>query len=296
MKIEFFREALSIAESRNFQESAYEQYISQASLSRHIRSLEDSLGIELFDRLSHSVRLTPAGEVVMPYFQQMVNLYDDMLSELNDMNNPGRDLVNVGYSNTARITGVMQQIMDIYEEHSDTEIKLISVDDHQIQRMIAQNKLDVGCVSQYEISDNMRLGQIHLMTDRLLALVPPEHPFYPRDVLSVSELRNQHLILYKEHYAVNEMLLSLCQGAGFEADILVYTTNCSDVGRLVDSGFGIGIQGNSTANITTNINPDMRLIPFAESSELHYYMLYHEKNRKKAVRELIARLKEKETR
>lgn len=63
---------LALAESGNFSRAAQVRFIAQPALSRHIRSLEEWVGVELFDRSAHPVSLTPAGQRFRPLLEEVL--------------------------------------------------------------------------------------------------------------------------------------------------------------------------------------------------------------------------------
>ncbi len=86
---------LSVAENLSFSEAAQRLHISQPTVSHHIKALEQALGVELFNRSSHTVKLTGAGAAARVYdfyglnfFQiylrhdvLLINLWDQVLSK-----------------------------------------------------------------------------------------------------------------------------------------------------------------------------------------------------------------------
>lgn len=63
---------LALAETGNFSRAAKARFIAQPALSRHIRSLEEWVGVDLFDRSAHPVVLTPAGQRFRPLLEDVL--------------------------------------------------------------------------------------------------------------------------------------------------------------------------------------------------------------------------------
>jgi len=73
MEIKWIQDFLSLAEHSSFSRSAQERSITQSALSRRIRALEAWVGVELVDRSTYPIRLTPAGQLF--HSQAQVFLY-----------------------------------------------------------------------------------------------------------------------------------------------------------------------------------------------------------------------------
>ena len=67
MELRQLKYFVKAAETLNFSEAAKALYVTQSTLSQQMRQLEDEMGIQLFERSSHSVSLTEAGQEMLPY-------------------------------------------------------------------------------------------------------------------------------------------------------------------------------------------------------------------------------------
>lgn len=75
-QLKYFVSAASIG---NFTLASYENSISQSSFSKQIMSLENELGVKLFERKKRNIILTPAGTQFLEYAYRMLNTYDEMI-------------------------------------------------------------------------------------------------------------------------------------------------------------------------------------------------------------------------
>ena len=80
MDIRVLRYFLTVAREESFSRAADALYLSQPTLSRQIREMEEELGTQLLVRTNRSVRLTPAGERVVPILERIVDCYRDLYS------------------------------------------------------------------------------------------------------------------------------------------------------------------------------------------------------------------------
>lgn len=72
LDLEWLEDFLALAETGNFSRAAKARFIAQPALSRHIRSLEEWVGVDLFDRSAHPVTLTPAGQRFRPLLEDVL--------------------------------------------------------------------------------------------------------------------------------------------------------------------------------------------------------------------------------
>ncbi len=72
LDMQWLEDFLALAESGNFSRAAQARAIAQPAFSRHIRSLEEWVGVDLFDRTAHPAELTPAGKRFLPLLAQVL--------------------------------------------------------------------------------------------------------------------------------------------------------------------------------------------------------------------------------
>ena len=72
LDLEWLEDFLALAESGNFSRAAQARSIAQPAFSRHIRSLEEWVGVDLFDRSAHPTALTAAGKRFQPLLQEVL--------------------------------------------------------------------------------------------------------------------------------------------------------------------------------------------------------------------------------
>ena len=81
-ELEYF---VSVAKHKNITRASQELYISQPSLSKYIKKLEDTLGTPLFNRVGHTFTLTYAGERYLENAQDILNIKSKINAEMNDI-------------------------------------------------------------------------------------------------------------------------------------------------------------------------------------------------------------------
>ncbi|MDK1376502.1 MULTISPECIES: LysR family transcriptional regulator [unclassified Sinorhizobium] len=85
MDLRWLEDLEALAEELNFSRAAAQRNVTQPAFGRRIRSLEDWCGIELFDRKTHRIRLTPAGEIMLAAAKDVVHRLDRARREIDDI-------------------------------------------------------------------------------------------------------------------------------------------------------------------------------------------------------------------
>ena len=94
--IDQMREYVSLVELRSFTAVAKRFYLSQSTVSKRLKRIEDELGVALFERGSKSVMPTEEGLVVYRAFKEIIARYDAMDAELDALNRERRGELSIG--------------------------------------------------------------------------------------------------------------------------------------------------------------------------------------------------------
>ena len=91
---------ITVSKLRSFSKAANAIYLSQPTISSHISSLERELNIQLFDRTSKEVNLTPIGESFLQYANDIINIRNNAITDLSNFNNNITGVLNIAASTT----------------------------------------------------------------------------------------------------------------------------------------------------------------------------------------------------
>ena len=162
---------LAVIEEKSFSRAAERCYLSQPTVSGHIKALEDAFGVLLFDRHTREVRPTRAGELLYSYTKKILKLAEELEKEMDLFRAGGRGPLFIGGS-TIPGQYILPPLLGAFKRlHPHTRITLKVSDSGEVTRMVAEGELDLGVVGA-RFSDQKLLFE-PLWEDKIVLIVPP---------------------------------------------------------------------------------------------------------------------------
>ncbi len=137
---------VAVAETRNFSRAAEKCHLSQPTVSGHIKSLEEILGIPLFDRHTREVLLTKGGLLLYRYAKRLVRLAEDLEREIDLFKTGGKGNLFLGGSTIPGqyiLPGILGKFKQKYPQ---IEISLQIADTREIASRVLEGELELGVV------------------------------------------------------------------------------------------------------------------------------------------------------
>lgn len=168
----------AVANERSFTRAAEILYVSQPSLSKQIKILENKLGIVLLNRENSTISLTEGGRVFLQYSERILALCEESCRALNDVKNGDRGNLTVGASQTIG-TYLMPRVLALFaQNYPQINIK-VQVDSTRIvAKNVVNREIDIAVVGG-DIPEDLKknLHVENFVEDELILIVPKSHPF-----------------------------------------------------------------------------------------------------------------------
>lgn len=260
MEVSVLSEFVALAESCNFQTTADDLALTQSTLSKHIRKLEEELGVSLFDRTTRSVTLSPYGAQYLIYARQMCEIQEQSLDMLESMKRGKKYIVNIGFMDKHGMYGIVEVISRFSRMHPEIRVNILERDGNALKDLLTSGKADV-----IFYAEKMNPREYHVArftTDRLVAVMTNDHPLAGKDTVSLHDLAGETLI---EHKTVLEMRL-LSEASREEKVNLDYVTSiyqAATIMKMIREKIGISVMSRACA--MENAGADLVIIPIAPS-------------------------------
>lgn len=249
---------LVVNAERSFSRAAEKCFVSQPTLSKATRKIEEQLGITLFDRKSIPLKLTKEGEVVMGYFERIQAIQNELYNYCEDLHRQKRNVFRIGASSYICIHLLAPIITDFQTEFPQISIKLVEVNDYNLREYLEAGVLDCGVtvkdlplyaetsfVLQYEhlvlavpkslpTSQTTRQFALSLASIRSGEFLQPTVP-----AISISEFRSAPFLFLKPGNDTRDRSEQICRDAGFEPKVVMELDLLTTAYQLAEAGCGI---------------------------------------------------------
>ncbi|WP_234734871.1 LysR family transcriptional regulator [Tellurirhabdus bombi] len=208
----------SVARNRSFTKASSELFITQPAVTKHIKALEDALGLRLFERRGNTILLTQPGEVLFEYAARIFDLYQEALFELNRFKKELAGHLRLGASSTIAQYLISPLLASFYEKSPQIELSLLTGNTEQIENALLTKEIELGIVEGKK--HNASLKYYDFMEDELVAVVYKNSRFAHLNEISLTELSTIPLVLRERGSGTLEVIESALRDHGLRLDNL----------------------------------------------------------------------------
>ena len=247
------RAYLAVARTLSFTRAAAETNLSQPALTVQIRSLEEQLGIRLFDRNSRSVELTRLGRELVPVFQRLLREFDDTVTGVRDIARHGGGSVRLGALPSFAAGLLPDIIVRFRDRFPRVALTIKDAIASRVMEFVLSEEVDLGVVGGEPIHADLEI--IHRAQDRLNVIYPAHHPLARIKRVGVEELAAFPLILMDPATSVRATVDAALVAAGHRVEAACEVTYMMTAVGMVRAGLGITILPESAHEIRAE--PDL---------------------------------------
>ncbi len=232
---------VAVAQKKSFSLAADALYLSQSTVSSHVKNLEKELNRQLIVRTTKSLRLTPEGETFLRYAKRIVETRDAALAAISEHS---RSVLRLGASSIPSAFLLPEIICRFRDGHPEVVCEVRQGDSRDIYEMLQDGTVDVGLLGQ-EFS-SPKCTYIPLCADRLV-LAAPATRSYRRMKEEGTELREilQSPYIQRERgsgtEAVSGQILRELGLSPASLHIVAGTNDLQSLTRMIEAGIGISI-------------------------------------------------------
>lgn len=229
---------MEVAKLGSFSRAAEKVLRSQPAVSAQIRQLEQEYGHKLFDRNTKSVRLTPAGEVVLDYARQLLELRTTSMQAASDWNGVPTGTLSIGANEGTFLYVLPRVFTEYHRKFPKVRISVYRSFTHKVSEKVEEGAIDLGVVTMPVKSPS--LAATPVFRDRILLVVGPRSPLFHRPSVTLQELAEQPLIMPKTG-SIRKIIEKNLRPFRERLNITMELTSVVMIKQFVMDGFGVSL-------------------------------------------------------
>ncbi|WP_431036900.1 LysR family transcriptional regulator [Pseudomonas yamanorum] len=268
MELRHLRYFVAVAEHRSVAEAARHLHIVQPALSRQIRDLEQTLGVDLFRRSSKGVELTLAGQHFIRDAQAILSDLQTARERITRIANGQSGALRIGIApNYSWHPSALQPLREFKREHPDITLMLEPALSARQQVKIAEGTQDGGFLAWRDPKDPAFSG-LAMFDCRLVLAVPRGSELHLSPPRHLADLQYQQCVWFSRDQAPSyyDFLIHSCHVAGLSPQLVHLGADISTVLGLVAAGMGYSIVPDSSQ---FNCPNDVVLLPHPDLTGLY---------------------------
>lgn len=193
MELRQLRYFAKAAETLNFSDAAKALNIAQSSLSQQIKQLEDELDVQLFLRSSHFIRLTEAGEVMLPFALRTIREAETCADRIQDLQKLLTGILNIGVTHSFSPI-LTESVISFMKMYPGIKLNIIYKQMNELMELLAKH--DIDFVLAFKPDQFLPEVESHILfQNTLAAVVGKNHPLASKEKVSLAELEKYDLAL-----------------------------------------------------------------------------------------------------
>lgn len=232
----------AVAETKSFSKASELIHLTQPAVSLQIQAMEELYETRLFDRSGNSINLTPAGEILYKRAKEILALYAEAQQNISEITGSIKGSLSIGASSTIGNYLLPHIIAAFKKKVPQVNISLFVSNTKIITERLNAGEIDIALV-EGDVS-KQRFSVETLLSDELVVIMSPAHPWAERRGLSAIELTKEPLILREEGSGTRQIILKHLEEHGIKLDqlkIALVVGSTEAIKGAVEEGLGVSI-------------------------------------------------------
>lgn len=266
MDIQQLKYFLTLAKELHFWKTAEKMNITQSALSRHIMSLENELGLQLFFRNKRNVKLTPAGEFLQEKWSTELVQLEAIQKHARQIHLGEQGSVCISHPDSISSSILPDFIKKIATVFPKLKIELVQLTYQQQEDQLKNYKIDLAF--SREQNESASIDSKNLGSENLCLVVPADHPFKTIDDITNKSMAEEKFISTNagSSNSYDAIISAVYKHYQIEPDSYISCEFGSTIISLIKNGLGISILPES---YSLHHNESVRFISLAFRANLY---------------------------
>lgn len=250
MEIKDMRAFYAIVEEGNISHAAQRLDIAQPALSRQMKRLETSLGVQLFERGSRRIRLTDAGRVLYSRVEHILGMVDGTVREITEIGSGIAGSIQLGTITTSGALLLPELISEFHRRYPQVTYQIWEAEGARILELLDNRVIEIA-ITRTQV-DSKVYESIVLPNEPLVVVMNKDQVIGASDSeVRMEELRDMPIIIPLRWQS---LFIANCRKLGFDPHILCVSDSIVQDLLLVKRGMGAAILPVSSRTLLTDGN------------------------------------------
>lgn len=232
---------VAVAETANFTRASERLFLAQPTLSQQVIALEEGIGVRIFTRRREGIHLTPAGQMLYAYAQEMLDLRDEVVNAARSMDRGEIPPLRIGLSSFIN-PDVLSSLRQAYARlFPDSPMQMTGGHPVQLLHRLEEKSLDAAILPMPVTGTNWVIA--HIASDPLVVCMRSDDPLAGVREIQPSELADR-LKVFRDpetHPAAHHRLMEMLIEIGIRPEATCLAATPGDIQLMVQSGCGLAL-------------------------------------------------------
>lgn len=241
MNLQQLKYFLALADELHFWRTSEKTFITQSALSRHIKTLERELGIQLFERNNRNVKLTKAGEFLRDEFGRLSEEFDNVTRHARLISAGETGTLRIGHPASITHSVLPELLRRLSEKHPNLIAELIELTGTEFDAALLNYRIDIGF--NRELPKTKGLQAEKILTENFALVLPADHRLARKRTVNLTDAKDEWFVLPRlsgESEHVGQMR-AIFDEAGFPPCVRYESDMGATLVGLVAGGLGISL-------------------------------------------------------
>lgn len=262
--IKALRAFVAVAASGSISRAAEIRHIAQPALSLQIKQMEDFFGTALFERNNKGVRLTGAGDRLLPHALDVIKRFDVAIQEIRSAVDEPSGRVAVGMPQSLAKYLTVPLVGAVVNQWPNIELQILELSTGFIPDQLIRGQLDLGLL--FGADEGLGLQYTHLLDEDLVFIASKQlitrhlgSSWANRKTIALAQLAKMPIILPTASHSLRKRIDSYLAKAGVKLNLVAEANTIPQLIELASAGVGGSILSEASVSNTHTANPPLAL-------------------------------------
>ncbi|HZU46726.1 MAG TPA: hydrogen peroxide-inducible genes activator [Mycobacterium sp.] len=228
----------AVAEKQHFGGAATTLSVSQSTLSQALAALETGLGVQLIERSTRRVFLTPEGRQLLPHAQAVIDAVDAFTAAAAGASDPLEGSMRLGLIPTVAPYVLPTVLGGLAERLPALTLRVVEDQTERLLAALHEGALDAALIAMP--AETSGITEIPIYDEDFVLALPPGHPLSGKRRVPPAALAQLPLLLLDEGHCLRDQALDVCHKAGIQAELAnTRAASLATAVQCVTGGLGV---------------------------------------------------------